>query len=78
VTSHTKLLSALRRPIVHFPVPIGTAGDQSDGTINGATDRNDQNYKFMMWAGDGSPDTVRIKIWWEDAAREHFVYDNGA
>ncbi|MDH4135846.1 MAG: hypothetical protein OEW09_03885 [Anaerolineae bacterium] len=35
-------------------------------------------YKFMLWAGDGSPDTFRIKIWWEDAdAVEHDVYDNG-
>jgi len=30
-----------------------------------------------MWAADGTPDTFRIRIWWEDAAREHDVYDNG-
>jgi hypothetical protein len=41
------------------------------GTINGAGD-----YKFMLWAGDGDPDTFRIKIWWEDDT-EHMVYDNG-
>jgi hypothetical protein len=64
--------------MVRFPAPVGTAGHRSDGTINGAIEPNDQNYKFMMWAGDDSPDTFRIKIRWEDAAREHFVYDNGA
>jgi hypothetical protein len=41
------------------------------GTINGAG-----NYGFMLWAGDGSPDTFRIQIW--DAATEVVVYDNGS
>jgi hypothetical protein len=50
---------------------------EGDGIINGATDPNGQNYKFMIWAGDGSPDTFRIKIWWEDSLGEHVVYDNG-
>lgn len=40
------------------------------GTINGQG-----NYKFQIWAGDGSPDTFRIKIW--DAITEEDVYDNG-
>jgi hypothetical protein len=31
----------------------------------------------MLWAGDGSPDTIRIRIWWEDGSGEHDVYDNG-
>jgi hypothetical protein len=39
------------------------------GTINGTG-----NYGFMLWAGDGSPDTFRIKIW---DANEVVVYDNG-
>jgi len=39
------------------------------GTING-----EGNYGFMIWAGDGSPDTFRIKIW--DAGDETVVYDN--
>jgi PKD repeat protein len=47
------------------------------GLINGAADPNDNSYKFMLWAGDGSPDTFRIRIWWEDATGEHDVYDNG-
>jgi len=47
------------------------------GLINGALDPNGNAYKFMLWAGDGSPDTFRIRIWWEDNAGEHDVYDNG-
>jgi len=43
---------------------------KGSGTINGAG-----NYGFMIWAGDGTPDTFRIKIW--DAATEVVVYDNG-
>jgi hypothetical protein len=31
----------------------------------------------MLWAGDGTQDTFRMKIWWEDTAGEHVVYDNG-
>jgi hypothetical protein len=42
------------------------------GTING-----EGEYRFMLWAVDGAPDTFRIKIWWEDADGEHVVYDNG-
>jgi hypothetical protein len=43
------------------------------GAINGQV-----NYKFMLWAGDGLPDTFRIKIWTEDGAgNENVVYDNG-
>ena len=47
------------------------------GLINGALDSNGNAYKFMLWASDGSPDTFRIRIWWEDAVGEHDVYDNG-
>jgi uncharacterized repeat protein (TIGR01451 family) len=46
------------------------------GLINGTADPNGKAYKFMLWAADGSPDTFRIRIWWEDAAGEHAVYDN--
>jgi hypothetical protein len=42
------------------------------GTING-----DGAYKFMLWAGDGEPDTFRIKIWEEVDEAEYIVYDNG-
>jgi hypothetical protein len=43
------------------------------GTINGEGD-----YKFMLWAGDGEPDTFRIRIWEEDEfGNETDIYDNG-
>jgi len=33
---------------------------------------------FMLWAGDGDPDTFRMKIWEEDDANnETVIYDNG-
>ena len=40
------------------------------GTINGVGD-----YGFMIWAGDGSPDTFRIMIL--DATTRDPIYDNG-
>jgi hypothetical protein len=43
------------------------------GTINGKGD-----YKFMIWAGDGEPDTFRIKIWEDESGGETIIYDNGA
>jgi len=43
------------------------------GRING-----EGNYQFMLWAGDGSPDTLRIKIWYMVDGSEVVVYDNGA
>ncbi len=46
---------------------------KGSGTINGMGD-----YKFMLWAGDGDPDTFRIRIWWEENGTEHVVYDNGS
>lgn len=39
------------------------------GTINDAG-----TYTFIIWAGDGSPDTFRIKIWVEGGG---VIYDNG-
>ena len=42
------------------------------GTING-----EGEYKFMLWAGDGDPDTFRIKIWYEVDDTQIVVYDNG-
>ena len=50
---------------------------KGSGLINGTADANGNAYRFMLWAGDGAPDTFRIRIWWEDAAGEHEVYDNG-
>lgn len=44
------------------------------GIINGGGD-----CKFMVWAGDGEPDTFRIRIWKEDedTGAEIDIYDNG-
>jgi len=50
---------------------------KGSGLVNGVADPNGNAYKFMLWAGDGSPDTFHIRIWWEDATGEHAVYDNG-
>jgi hypothetical protein len=50
---------------------------KGSGLINGSMDPNGNAYKFMVWAGDSSPDTFHIRIWWEDADGEHDVYDNG-
>ena len=52
---------------------------KGSGTVNAGLDPNGNPYKFMLWAGDGSPDTFRIRIWWEDASgAENVVYDNGS
>jgi hypothetical protein len=52
---------------------------KGSGTVNAALDPNGNPYKFMLWAGDGSPDTFRIRIWWEDTSgAENVVYDNGS
>ncbi len=47
---------------------------KGSGTINGIG-----CYKFMLWAGDGDPDTFRIRIWEENeiSGAELDVYDNG-
>lgn len=45
---------------------------KGEGAINGAG-----SYKFMIWAGDGAPDTFRIKLYTESAEVETIVYDNG-
>jgi hypothetical protein len=49
------------------------------GTINGMTCDAANPYRFQLWAGDGDPDTFRIKIWCEDetTAEETVIYDNG-
>jgi hypothetical protein len=51
----------------------GYARFKGVGTVNG-----EGPYKFMLWAGDGDPDTFRIKIWKEDEFdTETVIYDNG-
>ena len=51
---------------------------KGSGTVNGGLDPNGNEYKFMIWATDGSPDTFRIRIWWEAGGSEIDVYDNGS
>jgi hypothetical protein len=41
------------------------------GTINGSG-----AYKFMIWATDGDPDTIHIRIWQQVGSVEVVVYDN--
>jgi hypothetical protein len=50
---------------------------KGSGTVNGALDPNGNPFKFMIWATDGSPDKLRIRIWWEADGIETDVYDNG-
>lgn len=45
---------------------------KGSGTINGTGD-----YKFMLRAGDGEPDTFWIQIWEEIGGVEVLYYDNG-
>ncbi len=47
------------------------------GFMNGSASPTGDLYSFMIWTGDGSPDTFRIRIWYEDNG-EVVVYDNGA
>jgi predicted extracellular nuclease len=49
-----------------------TAQLQGSGRLNGRG-----GYRFMVWVESGHPGTFRIRIWWEDGAGEHVVYDNG-
>lgn len=51
---------------------------KGSGTINGGMAPNGEYYRFMLWAGDGEPDTFRIRIWEEDEdGVETVKYDNG-
>jgi hypothetical protein len=50
---------------------------KGSGTINGMAAPDGSPFKFMTWATDGSPDTFRIRIWWEFSGQEQTVYDNG-
>lgn len=49
---------------------------KGSGTINGGLAPNGTEFRFMIWARDASPDTFRIKIWYENGG-EVVVYDNG-
>jgi hypothetical protein len=48
------------------------------GLVNDSVEPSTGNpYKFMLWATDSSPDTFRIRIWYENGSGEQTVYDNG-
>ncbi|HSG18776.1 MAG TPA: PKD domain-containing protein, partial [Anaerolineae bacterium] len=62
---------------------VVTGGDSANfkgtGTINGQLSPAGDPYKFKVWAGDGEPDTLRIRIWYEYEALEDMefvIYDN--
>lgn len=50
---------------------------KGEGTINGAVAPSGDNYQFMIWATDGTPDTFRIKVWYMNGDTMTVVYDNG-
>ena len=54
-----------------------TAMYKGSGAINGNMAPYGQPYKFMIWAADSTPDTFRIKIWYEETGGELIIYDNG-
>jgi hypothetical protein len=57
----------------------GTAILKGTATVgNKATDANGNPYYFMVWAKDGNPNTIRIKVWSEGPNGETVLYDNGA
>jgi hypothetical protein len=48
-----------------------------EGTINGSNSPAGLPFQIMVWVRNGKPDTLRIKVWWEDSDSEYVVYDNG-
>jgi PKD repeat protein len=55
----------------------GTAAQfKGSGSVNGMSAPTGEPYRFMIWAVDDNPDTVRVRIWYEDAG-EVVIYDNG-
>jgi hypothetical protein len=65
----------LDKVIVHDSQSRRLAVTQS---INGGLDPNGNLYKFIIWETDRSPDTLRIRIWWEADGVETDIYGNGA
>jgi hypothetical protein len=57
---------------------VVTGGNAAHLKGTGALRGSDVEYRFMIWAGDGPPDTIRIKIWREEGDEELVVYDNGS
>ncbi len=49
---------------------------KGSGSVNSAMDPNGKPYRFMLRVANGSPDSFKIRIHWEDATGEHVVFDN--
>ncbi len=49
-------------------ITMGSTNAQfkGSGTINSGLAPNGTEFRFMIWARDDSPDTLRIRIWYED------------
>lgn len=57
---------------------VVTGNDTAKFKGTGSID-SEGDYKFSVSAGDGAPDTIRVKIWTEDEfGNELPVYDNGS
>jgi hypothetical protein len=50
---------------------------EGTGTVNGSQAPNGQPYRFTLWLEDGAPDTLQMRIWWDDGAVQQIVFDNG-
>ncbi len=62
-----------------IPSSGGWAVYRGTGRVNHRFAPNGASYQFMVWANDGKPDALRIKIWWlDDDSVEHVVFDNGS
>ncbi len=49
------------------------------GTAEGNLAPNHTPYQFTLWASDGNPDSLHIRIWWTDGnGLQHVVYDNAS
>jgi len=55
----------------------GNARIRGSGRINWKLAPNGKEYQFTIWAGDGTPDTFRMRIWYNGLLGQVVVYDNG-
>jgi CSLREA domain-containing protein len=60
---------------------INQSGSQAtfrgSGSVNGQPAPNGTAYQFVVWTRDASPDTLRIRIWYEANGSTILIYDNG-
>ena len=48
------------------------------GALKGELAPNGQAYRFTMWVSNGAPNTLRIKIWYQDGDLAVVIYDNAS